>query len=135
MTTVNAMQPDATIRKQGSLPLLSAMTAPKELPSELVMQCRSHLDAIRLCIHASNMSNQAVCDELGIDKGHWSRILQGRAHFPSSKEPDLMRLCGNVAPLQYLAGAMGYQITKDDSRAREEALEAELAAIRAKRAA
>lgn len=115
--------------KQRNLPLLAAVTAPIELPMEIVQHCLNHLDAIRLCINTSNRSHQSVCDDLGIDKGHWSRIMSGRAHFPTRKLPDLMRLCGNIAPLQWLAGAMGYVIKKDDVSKRKAELLAELAEI------
>lgn len=125
---VNANQTPTTISNRG-LPLLSAVAYPKEIDVALISQCRSHMDAIRLCIHASNLSNQAVCDELGIDKGHWSRIMQGRAYFPNSKLPDLMRLCGNIAPLQYLASAMGYQIMRDPKEQKRAELLKQLAEL------
>lgn len=105
------------------------MSAPKSLPDILIEDCRNHLDSIRLCIHCINLSNQAVCDELGIDKGHWSRIMQGRAYFPNSKLPDLMRLCGNIAPLQYLASAMGYQIMRDPKEQKRAELLKQLAEL------
>jgi hypothetical protein len=52
----------------------------------LVRMCKDELDAINLC---------------GIDKGHWSRIRKGMAHFPTKQRLNLMRLAGNWVPLQY----------------------------------
>lgn len=69
--------------------------------------CRNELDAINVCIYQSRMSSETLCSTLGIDKGHWSRIRSGRAHFPTAKRLDLMRLAGNWAPIQYELQASG----------------------------
>lgn len=114
-------QGDATpsiIRNQGAdmqreMPFLSSAPAPTFAPSELVGACRNRLDAIRLCIQLSRLPLQRVGEELGIDPGHMTRIMQGKAHFQDAKSCDLMRLCGNVAPMQYEAMAMGYQLSQD----------------------
>jgi hypothetical protein len=66
-----------------------------------VRMCRDELDAVNLCIDLSRMSDETLCRLLGIDKGHWSRMRKGRAHFPTAKRIALMELAGNWAPLQY----------------------------------
>ena len=79
------------------------------------------LDSIHLCIHLSRKKNYALCDELGIDRGHWTRMMQGAAHFPPNKLHDLMSLCGNFAPLQWLSRSMGIPLAvdpKSEKRAR-----------------
>jgi transcriptional regulator with XRE-family HTH domain len=73
----------------------------------IVRMCRDELDAVNLCIDLSRMSDETLCDRLGIDKGHWSRIRKGRAHFPTAKRIALMRLAGNWAPIQYELGISG----------------------------
>ena len=116
---------------QREMPFLSATESPKHAPCELVTACRHRLDAIRLCIQLSRLPLSRVGDELGIDPGHMTRIMQGRAHFPDSKSCDLMRLCGNIAPMQYEAQAMGYQLSQDERETRRRQLQAELAALEA----
>ena len=65
-----------------------------------------------LCIQLSRMSHEAVCDQLGIDKGHFSRMLSGRANFSVRKINTLARVCGNVALLQWMANDLGYELTR-----------------------
>jgi hypothetical protein len=116
---------------QREMPFLSASPAPVAAPAELVAACRHRLDAIRLCIQLSRLPMNRVADELGIDAGHMTRIMQGRAHFPDAKSCDLMRLCGNIAPMQYEAHAMGYELAHDEKAERVRQLRAELAALEA----
>lgn len=67
----------------------------------LVRMCKDELDAINLCIDLSHQKDEFLCRQLGIDKGHWSRIRKGMAHFPTKRRLELMRLAGNWVPLQY----------------------------------
>lgn len=113
---------------QREIPLLGAARQPSLVPWELLRSCRNALDAVRLCVQLSHMSNDALCRRLGVDPGHWTRIMQGRAHFPTRKLPALMEAAGNLAPVQYLAMAMGLQLQVPVDRIAE--LEAELAALR-----
>lgn len=116
---------------QREIPIFQAAPAPEMVPVELMKMCRSKLDAIRLCVQLSRLTHSTIQDELGIDKGHWTRMMQGRAHFPTNKEGELMRLCGNYAPLQFEAAASGFELHAiDDKAQRIAALEAQLAAAR-----
>lgn len=102
---------------------------------ELIKACRNRLDAIILCIQLSRLSQGEVAKRLGLDKGHLTRILQGLAYFPDQKSTELMQVCRNYAPMQYEAMAMGFQLYEDPQQKREAELEAELAALRARKAA
>lgn len=97
----------------------------QEVDIRLVRQQRTLLAAIKLCISLAGFeSEKEVYMPLGIDPGHWSRIVRGEAHFPIDKLPDLMDLCGNEAPLLWLIEERGYDI--DSLRRRETELEREL---------
>lgn len=74
---------------------------PELVEEKILRMCHDELDAVNLCIDMSRMSDEALCDKLGIDKGHFSRMRKGRAHFPTRKRLALMTLAGNYAPLQY----------------------------------
>ena len=103
---------------QGNLPIYQDVRQKMELaPMELVKLCRDRMDAIRLCVQLSRLPDQVVCDELGIDKGHFSRMMKGSANFPDKKANKLMKLCGNYAPLQYEAWSNGFNLVQ---RASEE---------------
>lgn len=92
----------------------------------LIRQCDTFLDAILLCVHLSKLQHHVVCKRLGIDKGHWSRILQGAAHFPTNKIKALMEECGNLAPLQWMSNACGIPLALDEKQVRRAQLMREL---------
>jgi len=111
---------------QIEIPILSASKSPDMVPDALLNACSSRLDAIRLCVQLSRLSNETICNQLGIDKGHFSRIMQGKAWFPDTKANHLMMLCGNYAPLQFEARTMGFQLFKDAKAQRKAELLDEL---------
>lgn len=88
--------------------LIGGVTRPmKPAPQALVEACRNGMDAIRLCIQLSGHQQYFLADRLGIDRGHMSRIMSGRAYFPDQLRGRLMRLCGNYAPAQFDAHDLG----------------------------
>jgi len=74
---------------------------------ETVRMLSSMAAAIDLCIRASGRDPKTVYMDLEFDKGHWSRILHGQAHYPSGRLVELMELCGNEIPLEWLAWQRG----------------------------
>lgn len=117
--------------KQREMQIFQEVAAPAMVSSDLLRMCACKLDAIRLCVQLSRLPHAVIQSELGIDKGHWTRMMQGQAHFPTNKEGALMRLCGNYAPMQFEAEAMGFDlVVRDDKAARIAELEAQLAAAR-----
>ena len=116
---------------QREIPMMSATRRPKEVDAQLLSMCRHRLDAIRLCIQLSGLSHEILVEELSLDKGHLCRILQGKAYFPDTRTIRLMELCGNIAPMQWEAQAMGYQLSADSKAQRKAELMAELAALEA----
>ncbi len=83
---------------------LSVMPPPIAVEQHIVDRLKSMSEAVHLCIYLSRFSNERIASELGIDPGHWTRMMQGRAHFPLNKITALEDLCGNLAPTQYLMG-------------------------------
>lgn len=82
---------------------MALMRSAKDVPLAYVELCKNEIDAINLCITLSGLSDEAIANELVIDKGHFSRLRKGRGNFPSTKRLELMALCGNRAPAQYEA--------------------------------
>ena len=111
------------------MPFLAQSKQPSMVADALLTSCKHRLDAIRLCVQLSSLSNEVIAESLVIDKGHFSRIMQGKAHFPDSKSIDLMFLCGNFAPMQFEAMACGFQLYKDPKEQRKAELIAELAEL------
>jgi hypothetical protein len=116
---------------QTQLAFVGSSKTPQLVADSLISKCRHRLDAIRLCVQLSDYSNETIAENLGIDKGHFSRIMQGKAWFPDTKSVELMTLCGNYAPLQYEAHATGFKLFKDAVAQRKEELRKELAALEA----
>lgn len=98
---------------------------------ELIERCPTAHQAALLQIQLSGLTDESICDELGIDKGHFSRMRTGSAHFPTRKLGALQELCGNAALAQWLARQAGFELRPvNQMRERIDALEAELAALR-----
>lgn len=114
---------------QREMPFLNQAKQPVMVADALIQTCKHRLDAIRLCVQLSSLSNEVISESLTIDKGHFSRIMQGKAHFPDSKSIELMFLCGNYAPMQYEALICGFQLFKDPKAQRKAELLAELEAL------
>jgi len=91
------------------------------VPWELIRSCKHRLDAIRLCVQLSDLSHEVVAESLTMDKGNFCRMMQGKANFPDAKSIDLMRVCGNYAPMQYETWACGFSLVprRDEERIKE----------------
>ena len=113
--------------------MLGVVPRPKRVREELLNSCDSLLDAIHLCVQIGRLPHYAVAERLGIDKGHWARMMQGQAHFPTNKIQSLMEVCGNYAPLQWQNQAAGFQMFENPEEMELAQLEARRAALLAKR--
>lgn len=131
VSSVGVSQPESTPYKQRQIPILGEVPPPLLVSLDLIGRCGDEHEAVLLCVHLSKLSNETICSRLGIDKGHWSRMMQGRASLPSRKRMELMRLCGNLAPIQYEAMQAGLTVTMDAKALRKSELLAELAQLEA----
>ena len=122
-TEVTPSQPQT----QRPMRLLGEVRKPDYVEHKLLAQCETLLQAIHLCVHLSSLPHWVVCEKLGVDRGHWTRIMQGQAHFPTNKLAMLMEVCRNYAPLQWLAKATGQEIAIDQRELRKQQLRQELA--------
>ena len=101
------------------------------VPLELVIKQPSLSGAIALCVQLSGLEEKEVYLSLEIDAGHWTRIMKGDAHFPVNKLNALMDLCGNEAPLLWLANSRGKGLVLLKTEAERRAEEAEIRARKA----
>lgn len=115
---------------QRGIPLMSAMRSPSEVNPAFIQACHSELEALNLCMNLSGLSDEAIRENLGIDKGHFSRIRKGRGNFPPNKRVALMELCGNRAPIQYEAMRLNCEVVDLSKDAQIRALEQQLNALR-----
>lgn len=110
-------------RSDRQLPLVEK-AEPIEVDKPLVHRQKSMTAAIALCVQAAGLAEKEVYMPLGIDASHWTRISKGDAHFPLELLGPLMDLCGNEAPLEWLAHSRGYELrpleTELERQVREE---------------
>jgi plasmid maintenance system antidote protein VapI len=108
---------------------------PQKVDPILLTTCGNLLQAIHLCIHLSHLPHWKIAEKLGIDKGNWSRMMQGQSNFSTNRLPELMNIAGNYAPLQWLAMHCQFELFEDVSARRRDELERELAKLNAKNVA
>jgi len=89
---------------------------------EKISEIKTFMQSVRSCIFQAEMTHKYVYIELGIDASHWSKMMQGLAHFPPEKLIPLMTLCGNHIPLHWLAYQSGFEL-RALPRALEKAIE------------
>ncbi len=118
---------------QREMPMLGAMKAPVEVDWSLIAQCNDEQDALLLCVHLSRLANEEIARQLGIDKSHWTRIMQGRGNLPARKRTPLMSICGNIAPIQFEAMRFGRQLKQHDIDGEEREIRQKLARIEAQK--
>ncbi len=104
---------------------------PRKVEDALLRTCSTTLDAIHLCIHLSKLPHYVIAEKLGVDRGHWTRMMQSQAHFPTNKITDLQRLCGNWAVLQFQNMEAGFEMYEDAKAKRKEELRRELERLEA----
>jgi hypothetical protein len=118
---------------QREIPVLAEVKGPQEVPWELIAKCNDEQDALLLCVHYSRLANETIARRLGIDKSHWTRIMQGRGNLPARKRTPLMSICGNIAPIQYEAMRFGRQLKEHDVEGEERKLLEQLARVQAQK--
>ena len=119
--------------EQGQLPLVRN-TLRTNIPVEVVAKQKTLLGAINLCITESGLEDKEIYLTLGIDPGHFSNLRKGTGHFPTEKIDPLMDLCGNEAPLIWLANKRNYGLVllQSEAERRADELQEMLAAERLK---
>lgn len=91
---------------QGEIPLARpAQQNPVE--QEVVHKQPTFSAAIRLAANCSGLEEKEIYVPLKIDASHWTRILNGAAHFPTDKLELFMDIVGNEIPLLWLAHRRG----------------------------
>lgn len=101
----------------------------QDLDVEMVSRQPSLTSAILLCQQLAGLDDRELAKALALDPAQWSRVKTGQAHFPQERLNRLMDVCGNEAPLIWLASRRGY-----DLKARLTLLEQQLDQERSKAA-
>lgn len=112
LTTVD--QPELALARKADL---------MDVPLELVLKQSTLSGAVALCVQLSGLDDKEIYLSLGIDAGHWTRIMKGDAHFPLNKLNDLCTMCGNESPLIWWANSRGYGLVMLKSEAERRAEE------------
>ncbi len=90
---------------------MSQIGLPTEVAEREIVQAKSFCKALELCAGAAGYDlDKELQQELGVDKGHFSRIKNGTEGLKIDKFFHIMDFCGNDAPLMWLAHQRGYDI-------------------------
>lgn len=92
------------------------LSAPVPVDIEQVRRQPSMTKAIVLCADLGGFENDKdFCRALSLDQTVWSRIKDGERCFPHDQFEQLFSVCGNEAPLIWLADRRGYELTPRES--------------------
>lgn len=86
------------------------ISLPVEVRPEEVMRKSTLGAAIDLCRELIDKEEKQIQDELGVDKGQFSRWKSGQEGIVWAKFVRLMDLCGNDAPLLWMLHQRGYDL-------------------------
>ena len=126
MTTFDESGQELTVvdPRRGRLLLSRRPEQRADPPDDVVASYPSRTDAMLRAIEWAGLSDGEVADTLKIDRGQWSRIKSGSAHFPTEKYKQFHEICGNTVLLRYDAISLGHGIhpleTEVERRLREE---------------
>lgn len=105
---------------QREITLLAVMQKPSVIEWSLIAKCNDEIEALQLCVQLSRYKYEVLAEKLGIDKGHFTRIMQGQGHLPARKRTQLMSICGNLAPVQFDCLRFGLKLKEEDLDAEEQ---------------
>lgn len=111
---------------------LRALKKPVDLDESLILKvCKTAKDAINLVVQQSGLKHEYIAESLGINKGHFSRMISrsGNRHFPIELIHQLEHICGNRAFTQFMALKYGDTLTAR-KLSRIELLEREIAELK-----
>jgi len=118
-------------KRQREIPNV-AMVRPAQGADDDFISRASWGGVLRYAVQRSGKDDYEVADEIHISHGYISRVLKGTAGLWGDRMVAFMRSTGSVAPLQWLANEMGFELRLKE-RSEEEILEARLAEIRSKK--
>jgi hypothetical protein len=115
--------------RQREMALLAEYGKPELVDWALIEKCEDEIQALQLCVALSRLHYDTVAFKLGIDKGHFTRIMHGQGNLPEKKRTQLMAICRNLAPLQFGNLRFGYKMKEDDLDEQEQKALAILARV------
>ena len=89
---------------------MNQLALPVEVSPREVARKSSLGGAIDLCAEAAGLEPKQVMAELRLDKAQWSRWSSGQEGVVWPKLACVMDLCGNDAPLLWMAQDRGYDL-------------------------
>jgi plasmid maintenance system antidote protein VapI len=120
-------KPEITIRKdevefeedaQQNLALVGEVPT-THLACDVFIPLSSWAGTLRYAVQRSAQDDYEVADKMHISHGYMSRVMRGTANLSGEKLVKFMRITGSLAPLQWLADQMGYELKKKEPTERE----------------
>ena len=126
-------KPQASTRQDSQVPMpfVGEVRGPAEADAEFIRRA-SWDGCMRYAVQRSGKDDYEVADEMHMSHGHMSKIMKGTAGLWGARLVKYMRVTESVAPLQWLAEQMGYELRPKAPAQRIRELEEELAREKAK---
>lgn len=98
---------------QREMSFLSTVKEDLELaPDAQIRVCKDFVEACHLSVDLSRQKHYLIGEAVGMKKPNFSKFMQGVVTAVFRHIVEFMQATGNLAPLQWLAWAMGYDIVK-----------------------
>jgi hypothetical protein len=86
--------------------------------------------ALRFAVQRSGIDDFEVADQMAISHGYMSKVLKGVAGLYGKRLVRFMQITGSVAPLQWMADQVGYELKRKEPESETDRLKRELAEAR-----
>jgi hypothetical protein len=111
---------------QGRLPLIGSVPQPV-MADPMFINRSSWEGALRFAVQRSGIDDFEVADQMAISHGYMSKVLKGVAGLYGKRLVTFMRITGSVAPLQWMAEQVGYELKRKEPESEVDRLKRELA--------
>jgi hypothetical protein len=111
---------------QGALPLIGECPAPALADHQFIARA-SWEGALRFAAQRAGMDDFEIADQMHISHGYMSKVLKGVAGLYGKKLVLFMRITRSVAPLQWMAEQVGYELKRKEPESEMDRLKRELA--------
>jgi hypothetical protein len=94
---------------QGQLPLIGAVPTPVLADPDFIARA-SWEGALRFAAQRAGMDDFEIADQMHISHGYMSKALKGVAGWYGRRLVLFCRITGSVAPVQWMADQLGYEL-------------------------
>jgi hypothetical protein len=111
---------------QGRLPLIGPVPSVSLADPDFIARS-SWEGTLRFAAQRAGMDDFEIADHMSISHGYMSKVLKGVAGLYGRRLVRFMQITGSVAPLQWMADQMGYELKRKEPESELERVKRQLA--------